>query len=273
MKYLNRDKAPFSTTFWRDIDEEAVRTASALLTGRRFLDFDGPYGPGLTNLEIGSDNVCDADNADGATAVGSRAISVPMLRKLFKLSIRRLAGHADMAQPLMLNPVGEAAEAIARREEKLIYHGEKTFGLPGLLTCEASSHIDCPSWNDLEHALQSVLRGVTQLDTHQFPGPYALAMAPHLYNGLYRRYNGSDMLQVEHLGRLCSGGIFKAPIDGAVLVDARVGRLVVGQDLMAGYVSQDGVHCEMFLTESIALVIQEPKAICVLKVASAGSVP
>jgi uncharacterized linocin/CFP29 family protein len=262
MNYLNRSSAPFDEEVWAQIDAEAVKAASDMLTGRRFLELDGPYGVGLTSLEIGHDNFCREAKADEAVAIGSRAISVPMLRKGFKLSIRRLAALTQMGQPLHLGPVSEAAEAVACREEEMIYQGQPSFALPGLLTVEGSHSINCPSWEDLDSSLQTVLQAVTCLDTHNFRGPYALALSPALYNGLYRRYTGTDMLQVEHLKRLCSRGVFKAPIEGAVLVDPRAARLVMGQDLMAGYTKQDGVHCEMFLSESLAVVIDDPKAIC-----------
>jgi uncharacterized linocin/CFP29 family protein len=53
-----------------------------------------------------------------------------------------------------------------------------------------------------------------------------------------------------------------------VLVDPRVGSLVLGQDLRAGYIGQDGVHYQLFLTESIVLRIDEPRAICSISATS-----
>jgi uncharacterized linocin/CFP29 family protein len=262
MNYLSRDSAPISEEVWQRIDAEAISGASAILTARRFIEVDGPYGLGLTTLEIGQDDICRETGDDEAVAIGSRAISLPMLRKNFKLSLRRLAAAAELGQPLLLTPVSDAAEAVARREEEIIYYGQPSFNLPGLLTVEGSHSVHCSSWKDLDQALQAVLDAVTQLDKDGFIGPYALALEPALYNGLYRRYTGTDMLQVEHLGRLCKKGVFKAPIKGAVLVDCRVGRLVLGQDLHTGYAKHDGAHCELFVSESIAMLIEETKAIC-----------
>ena len=56
----------------------------------------------------------------------------------------------------------------------------------------------------------------------------------------------------------------EAPIEGGVLVDPRVGALILGQDLEPGYIGQDGVHYQLYLSESIVLRIDEPKAICVI---------
>jgi uncharacterized linocin/CFP29 family protein len=64
--------------------------------------------------------------------------------------------------------------------------------------------------------------------------------------------------------RLCTGGIYKAPIDGGIMIDPRLGVLAVGQDLRSGYVGQDGVHYQLYVSESIALRIDKPTAICIL---------
>jgi hypothetical protein len=47
-------------------------------------------------------------------------------------------------------------------------------------------------------------------------------------------------------------------------LDTRAGVLILGQDLEAGYSSQDGVHYHLYVSESIVLRIDEPKAICVI---------
>ena len=77
------------------------------------------------------------------------------------------------------------------------------------------------------------------------------------------------MLQLEHLRRLCTRGIYKAPIEGGVLVDPNVGTLILGQDLRAGYGSHDGVYYQLFLSESIVLRLDEPDAICTISARTA----
>jgi uncharacterized linocin/CFP29 family protein len=263
-EYLNRRLAPFGENIWRRIDEAAVNAARDLLTGRRFLEIDGPYGVGLTSVEVGHDDFCRQPTPEEAGAVMGRAISVPMLRKELRLSIRRVAASSDMAQPLNLTPVEDAAEAVARREEEFIYYGQADFRLQGLLTAEGRAHQDGGDWGNIDQALDDVLSAVNALDARNFRGPYALALAPMLYNGLFRRYAGTDMLQLEHLRRLCQRRVYKAAIEGGVLVDPRVGKLIIGQDLMAGYIGQDGVHYALYVTESVVLRLDEPRAICTI---------
>jgi uncharacterized linocin/CFP29 family protein len=269
MDYLNRAQAPFAREIWDAIDEAAVRAARERLTGRRFLEVEGPFGVGLTAIEMGNDDFCRQPAADEAGAVLGRAVSVPMLRKTFLLSIRRVAAHLENGAPLNLTPVEDAAEAVAKREEEFIYTGQKDFGLPGLLTVEGHQHQDGGDWSAVERALQDVLTAVTKLDEAGYPGPYALALAPALYNGLFRLYPGTDVMQLEHLKRLCTRGIYKAPIEGGAVVDPRVGVVIVGQDLQAGYVGQDGVHYQLYVSESVVLRIDDPRAVCTISVGTA----
>jgi uncharacterized linocin/CFP29 family protein len=265
MDDLNRYAAPFGEDIWTRIEAAAVHAARDILTGRRFLEVDGPYGVGLTAIEVGNDDYCRQPQPGEAGAVMGRAISIPMLRKDFRLSVRRVAAYRDMGQPFNLTPVEEAAEAVALREEEFIYTGQADFRLYGLLTAEGRGHHDGGDWTDIDQALNDVLAAVNILDGHGFRGPYALALSPVLYNGLFRRYAGTNMLQLEHLRRLCQRGVYKAPITGGVLVDPRVGKLIIGQDLMAGYIGQDGVHYQLYVSESVVLRLDEPRAVCTIQ--------
>jgi uncharacterized linocin/CFP29 family protein len=264
MDYLNRDKAAFGSGVWQSIDAAAVSAARAMLTARRFLDVEGPYGPGLTSIEVGNDGYCRQPAPGEAGSVIGRAVSVPMMRKGFDLSIRRVAAYLDNGMPFNLAPVEAAAEAVAAREEETIYQGQEDFGLDGLFTAKGRQNVDGGDWSDVDRALEDVLAAVTRLDDAGMRGPYALVLAPMLHNGLFRRYPGSDLLQIEHLRRLCTRGIFKAAIDGAAIIDPRVGALVLGQDLRAGYIGQDGIHYQLYLSESIVLRLEDPKAVCTI---------
>lgn len=266
MSYLNRSIAPFPDAVWDRIDAAVAGAAAEVLTGRRFLEVEGPYGLGLTAIEVGSDDYCRQPGPDEAGAVLSKAIAVPMLRKSFGLSVRRIEGHLALGQPLDLTPAEDAAEAVARREEEFIYYGQADFGLEGLLTARGRHDTTCQDWGNVEQALSDVLAAVNALDAKGYHGPYALALAPVLYNNLFRRYEGTDMLQLEHLKRLCELGVYKASIRGGVLVDPHVGRILVGQDLMTGYSSNDGIHHQLFVSESLVLKLEEPEAICTLAV-------
>lgn len=265
MDYLNRTTSPFDTVLWDRIDEVAAEAARDALTGRRFLDVEGPYGAGLTSIEVGADEFCRGTGSDKTCAVISRQIPVPMLRSNCQIGMRRIVTSETQDTPLDLTPVEDAAESLAALEEDFIYQGEPNFGLEGLLTAKKRNKVKRSDWSKVQVALEDVLKAVSALDKGGFFGPYALALSPKLYNDLFNRYEGTDRLQVTNLQRLCQLGVHKAAIEGAVLVDQRVGKLVLGQDMHAGYTGLDGILYQLFLSESVVFKLEEPAAICTLE--------
>ena len=109
-----------------------------------------------------------------------------------------------------------------------------------------------------------MIAAVNLLDGKGYRGSYGLALSPILYNGLFRRYAGTDLLQIEHLKRLCTRGIVKTAIEGGVLIVPEVGPLVLGQDLQVSYLGPDAAHYNFTLSESLVLKIEAPDAICTI---------
>jgi uncharacterized linocin/CFP29 family protein len=132
------------------------------------------------------------------------------------------------------------------------------------MTVADRAEIALGDWSEDEQALHDVLAAVERLDAAGFGGPYVLALSPTRYNALFRRYQGSNMLQLDHLTRLCAGGVLKAPIQGGVLLDPRVGTLRIGQDMQVGFSATDGIHLRLFVAESLGLMLDEPQAVCTL---------
>jgi uncharacterized linocin/CFP29 family protein len=246
------------------MEEAAVSAARDILTGRRIIDVDGPYGLGLTTLEVGNDDLCREPGPGEASAVLSHALSLPMIYRRFSLSRRRIAAFREMGQPLNLKVVEDAAQAVAMREEEFIYQGQPDFHLYGLLNVAGRNTLQGGDWSSVDQVLDNVIAAVNTLDSKGYRGPYGLALAPTLYNNLFRRYPGSDLLQIEHLKRLCTRGIVKANIDGGVLVAKDVGSIVLGQDLQIAYLSPDAAHDNFAVTESVVLKTEAPDAICTI---------
>jgi uncharacterized linocin/CFP29 family protein len=254
----------FSTELTSKIEGAAVSAAKDILSGRRIIEVEGPYGLGLTALEVGNDDLCRQPGPDEASAVLSHALSLPMIYRRFSISKRRIAAFQELGQPLSLKMVEDAAQAVAMREEEFIYQGQVDFHLQGLLTAEGRNALEGGNWNNVDEVIDNVIAAVNILDDKGYRGPYGLALAPPLYNNLFRRYPGSDILQIEHLKRLCTGGITKAPIDNGVLISKDVGSIVLGQDLQISYLSPDAAHENFAVTESVVLKIDAPDAICTI---------
>jgi len=256
--------APESPELLNKIEEAAVSAARDILSGRRIIDVEGPYGLGLTAVEVGNDDLCRQPGPEEASAVLSHALSLPMIYRRFSLSRRRIAAFREMGQPLNLKVVEDAAQAVAMREEEFIYHGQPDFHLHGLLTAAGRNTLQGGDWGSVDQVLDNVIAAVNTLDSKGYRGPYGLALAPALYNNLFRRYPGSDLLQIEHLKRLCTRGIVKAQIEGGVLVAKDVGSIVLGQDLQIAYLTPDAAHENFAVSESLVLKIEAPDAICTI---------
>jgi uncharacterized linocin/CFP29 family protein len=241
-----------------------VSAARDVLSGRRIIDVEGPYGVGLTTVEVGDDDKCREPGPEEASAVVSRAVSVPMIYRRFAISKRRIAAWQEMGQPANMKAAEDAGQAVAAREEEFIYQGQADFNLGGLLTVAGRQTLKAGNWSNVDEVLDNVITAVNMLDDKGYRGPYGLAMAPELYNNLFRRYPGSDLLQIEHLKRLCTRGIVKAAIDGCVLVAREIGSIVIGQDLQIAHLSSDAAHEHFAASESIVLKIEEPNAICAI---------
>ena len=83
------------------VEETATAAARELLTGRRIIDVEGPYGLGLTTLEVGNDDLCRQPGPEEASAVLSHALSIAMIYRRFALSKRRIAAYRESNQPLI----------------------------------------------------------------------------------------------------------------------------------------------------------------------------
>ena len=246
------------------IEEAAVAAAREILSGRRIIDVEGPYGTGLTTVEVGNDDRFREPGPEEASAVVSHALSVPMIYRRFAISKRRIAAFQETGQPLNLKVAEDTAQAVAAREEDFIYHGQSDFRLGGLLTVDGRQNVKAGNWDNVDEVLGDVITAVNVLDGRGYRGPYGLALAPELYNSLFRRYAGSDLLQIEHLKRLCTRGIVKAAIEGCVLVARDVGSLVIGQDLQVSHLTSDAAHEQFAVSESLVLKIEAPDAICTI---------
>src|SRR6478752_8342404 len=100
------------------IEHAAVSAARQVLSGRRIIDVEGPYGVGLTTVEVGNDDLCREPGPEEASAVVSRAVSVPMIYRRFAISKRRIAAWQQMGQPLNVRAAEDAGQAVAAREEE-----------------------------------------------------------------------------------------------------------------------------------------------------------
>ncbi len=271
MRYLPREDAPFSDDVWEMIDSTVLGAAKSQLAGRRLLDITGPYGLGLRAIEQGEEDTgLEITRGEAAaTLAAGRTHPIPLLQSAFTIPIRDIAAAEERGIPLELGQAAGAGAATAQLEDTLIFHGSKQLGIHGVLGTPGVSKAKAGDWHNVGQAADDLIAAVDALDAAGFPGPYAAALAPNLYNALLLRYPQGNMTQLEHAKQIITAGLVKAPIlksGGVVLAAGRqFATIVVGQDMMVGFVGPGGPHYEFVVTESLAPRITVPEAICLLE--------
>jgi uncharacterized linocin/CFP29 family protein len=257
--YLGREDAPISADTWKLLDSTMIEAAKSQLAGRRIIGIEGPFGFGLKSIPLS-----DCEVADGIS--GSPFIPVNLVTGSFFLSKRDLAARERDRLVMDADPVACAAMACAAKEDGIIFNG--ILDVPGLLGAEGSSSLALAKWDKVGAAADQVISAVTLLDDAGLHGPYCMALAPAQYNLLLRRYPQGDGTELDHVRTIIGGDVVKAPVmkkGGVLLASGRqFCSIVIGQDMSIGYNGPAGDSLEFSISESLALLIRVPEAICVL---------
>lgn len=266
--FLHRSDAPFSQAVWDRIDAVVTEAAKSVLSARRIIYVEGPYGLGTKSVP-GPDVVLEAQEEGAAGLTSGTVTPLGLIGKTFGLSARDIAAFEQTGIAFSPGPAAQAAIACAQREDGLLFSGSKALGVQGLLNAKGVQTMELDSWADPGMAAEDMIKAATMLDEAGFHGPYVLALAPARYNRLFRRYEQGNMVEIEHLRALITDGIVKAPAlaGGGVLLAAgrHVATIVLGQDLTTGFVGPKDGGYELNVSESLALRLLQPKAVCVLE--------
>lgn len=267
-KYLHRDDAPFGDSVWERIDETVVGAAKSQLCGRRLLHIKGPYGLGLKALPA-ADKPLEEKTSGGVKMAAPCVIPLVMIQQQFSMAIRDIAAYEQSAFPLDLGNAAKAAIDCARQEDNLVFSGSKSAGVKGLMNIEGSVSAKLSSWETTGAAADDIIKAVTTLDKAGFHGPYTLGLSSELYNLLFRRYPQGNQTEIEHIRQIVTDGVIKtsAVASGGILLcsGTQYANIVLGQDLMTSFVGPSGSHYEFMVSESVALNVYEPEALCILK--------
>jgi uncharacterized linocin/CFP29 family protein len=289
--YLMRDDAPLTGEEWTRLDDLVVQVARKILVGRRFLPLTGPLGVGMqtvpvdavawskgcihyTGTDVCTHEACASDCDCEPVALTDRTyLTLPLLHKDFRLSWRDIATARQMGSPLDLFVAGGAATAVALAEDELIFNGNATHGLPGLLPA-AGTKVALANWGKVEAAFKNVAEAREALVGQGFYGPYALVLSPDLYATVQRIMPNTGRLEVQFLADLATVGVFQSPAMPAksallVAVGPENLDLVVSQDMTTAYLGPDGMDHPFRVLESLVLRVKQPGAICLLKAAAA----
>jgi uncharacterized linocin/CFP29 family protein len=261
MDDLHRKLAPISKQAWEAIDDEAKKHLTVGLGGRRIVDFVGPLGWPFSAVELGQVDRVESRPESGVTAGLRRVQPLVELRASFALSRRELENIARGSRDPDLEPVREAARAIALAEDQAIFHGYPAANITGIFEASAGGALTLT--RDYQRYPLVVSEGLARLHANGVGGPYALALGPDCYKGLTGTATSGGYPVLEHVQRLINGPVFWAPgVQGALLASLRGGdfELVVGRDLSIGYDDHTSDVVRLYLQESMTFRVLSPEA-------------
>lgn len=260
MNHLLREAAPISDRAWRMIDDEVRVALQGCLAARRIVDVSGPKGWDHAAEPLGRSEPLDA--APRADVRALRRMTLPLVefRADFDVSGAELAAIDRGLPDPDLGAAREAGCRIAAAEDGAVFHGYPTGGIRGI--AEGSEHEPLTIGDDYSEYAYLVAGAVSSLRVAGVGGPYAIALGPRCYTGVYETSRAGAPL-LEYLREILGGELLWAPaVDGAVVLSRRGGdfELVLGQDHSVGYAGHSDGAVHLYVEESLAFRVIEPRA-------------
>lgn len=266
MDNLRRELAPVSDAAWAQIEEEARRTFTRDVAGRRVVDVAGPAGFELSAVGTGHLRTLEQAPVDGVVARARQAQPVIELRAPFTVTWDAVDDVDRGSQDSDWQPVKDAAAKVAHAEDGMIFDGFAAAGIAGIRRSTSNARLTIPE--DIRQLPDTIAQALSELRLAGVNGPYSLVLSAAAYTGVSETTD-SGYPVVEHVRRLLPDGgqiVWAPAIDGALLLSTRGGdyKLHLGQDLSIGYTSHDARGITLYLQESLTFLAFTAEASVVL---------
>ncbi|NUR69688.1 MAG: bacteriocin family protein [Hamadaea sp.] len=254
MNNLHRELAPISEAAWAEIEDEARRTFTRNVGGRRVVDVVGPSGVTLSAVGTGHLRELDA-HVEGVRVRQRLNQPVVELRVPFTVTRQAVDDVERGAKDSDWQPVKDAAKRIGFAEDRTIFDGSDAAGIVGI--GPFSSNAPLPMPEDVREFPDTVARAMSALRLAGVAGPYSLLLSAEAYTAVAETTDHGYPIH-QHLARLLKDGeiIWAPALEGALLVSTRGGdyELHLGQDLAIGYLAHDANVIELYLQESLTFL-------------------
>lgn len=275
---MTRQDHPLSDQQVQFLRDEIVREARRTLVGRRFLDIFGPLNSGVESvgLEVyGPDRDAEIGfvaGEDPEPIIAERAefLRVPVLYKDFHLHWRAVELSRKIGSPLDPSRAIRAAHFVSDREDQLIFNGEPSLELEGLLNVKGRNVVKRGDWKNFGEAYRDVVRATEVLLKDNHHRPFALAISAVDYAHLVQQREGQFAPEIDAILRLCDDGVYNSPVipEGkAVLLSTGNQNvdLAITEDLNLTYLGEFHQDYAYRVYECLVLRIKRPKAICTIE--------
>ena len=264
MDILRRNLAPISTEAWEEIDNEAKKAFTKLLTGRKVVVVDGPKGFDFSAVNLGKLDEKDIKEKDGIAYGVKKTQPLTELRTSFKLNIWELDNFARGAEDVDLDPLVEAAHKLARFEDNAIFYGLDVGCIKGLKDSSGQNKLKMPT--NYGEAIMKVGEAVEMMSNEVVSEPYNLIVNSALWRKLASESKGFPLRN--QLENFLQGGkvVLSTKIDKAFLIAENEDvKMTLGQDLSIGYQAHDNKEVELYFTESFTFQVIDPAAVIVFE--------
>jgi uncharacterized linocin/CFP29 family protein len=257
---LRRSLAPVTDAAWTEIDAQASSIIRGNLSGRSVVDFSGPHGWELGAVNLGRVNISEKHTVGGVQWGLREVLPLVETRVPFTLSLMELDSVARGAKDPDLDAACKAAEKAAVFEEKAIYNGFKQGGIDGIIP--SSPHTPVQMTKKAEDYPAVIEKAMVAIEKRGIGGPYDLILGTAPFEILMAGDQRGYPVRMR-ITDLIRGEIrWSAALKGGVIVSRRGGdyEFTVGQDFSLGYHGHDAEKVHLYITESFAFRVLEPRA-------------
>lgn len=264
MNILKKSIAPITDKAWEEISDRTNEILKTYLTGRKFVDIDGPNGLEMGGVSTGRLIIPDSQSDNGINYGIREILPFVEIRKPFELDLWELDNIERGAKDVDLSPLEDAVKEVAFFEEKLIYEGFDPIKIKGLQPSAEGDPVAIPDNTDA--FLKELGRQVLHLSQNGVEGPYSLIINADEWLNLIHLSEGYPItMQLKEI--LGGEVIVNQSNKSSFLVSERGGdyQLIQGQDITLGYDSHDTEKVKLYLTASFTFRVLSPEAIVVFE--------
>jgi uncharacterized linocin/CFP29 family protein len=262
MNILRKSLAPITDKGWEEITDKTKQYLGSHLTGRKFIDINGPNGLEQGGVSTGRLMTPENKLHKGVNYGVRELLPFVEIRKPFELDLWELDNLERGAKDVDLTPLENAVKEVALFEENAIYEGFDPAEIKGLNQAAKNKPVPFPKTTN--GFLKEVGNQIIRLKHNAVEGPYALVITAKEWLEFVKLSEGYPILK--QLQEILGGKvIINQSNTNSYLVSERGGdyELVLGQDVALGYDSHDTRNVKLYLTASFTFRVLSPEAIIV----------